>query len=375
MNKNFKILLIIGLNSWNNLSTQWENNSEIKVEIENKPLINESNEVKDNMPNVNTINNSLDLTDERYVILQALGFISCVFLSTFIASLGLLFQDNLSNVYKKDHETLLETPLKITIIMGMIIFLVGIILMFTKFTSWIFNGNKIPFKNTLTTNIFIIILSMLFLSFYVYALINNKLHDFYDFFYFFLPIISFIFILIITIYVIYQNKQRIKNNLINPMMDSLYTKLLDISSIFMSLLIGILIYCIFFCCKKILHESKWSGFISGTWYLLIILTVCLIRKIKIKDCLIISLSFFISYILWELFFILKGKKNTNNSLESIQIKLVASIMALQISFFVYGFYTFSNAHKSSKEFINNINQNPVENKTLSNENPVEDKSL
>jgi hypothetical protein len=311
MNKNFKIFLIILLNGWNNFSEPLENNSEIKLEIKNEPLINESITFAKYILYSNKIkNNFLYFNDPRYPILVTFIFCNVIFVSSFISSLGLLFQKHLN--FGMTNNIHLEKSLIITMIMGVIILIIGIILMFIKFTSYIFNGNKIPFKNTLVTNIFIIILSIYVLFFYLFIFKGNNIHYFFLLINVLLPIIIFIFILIITIYVLYQNKSMIKNKFINPIMDSLYTKLLDISSIFLSLFIGIFIYCIFAIIRfknktKILYEPQWSGFISGSLYLIIILIVILIRKMNIKDNLIILLSFFISYPILEWVFIFKNK--------------------------------------------------------------------
>ena len=77
MNKNFRILLIILLNGWNNFSNKLEKNPCIKLKRKNQILIKESiSFTKKTLYSDKIKNNFLDLNDKRCVMLPAFGFVS-----------------------------------------------------------------------------------------------------------------------------------------------------------------------------------------------------------------------------------------------------------------------------------------------------------
>jgi hypothetical protein len=156
------------------------------------------------------------------------------------------------------------------------------------------------------------------------------------------------FVLIITIYGIYKNKQRIKKKLINPIMDNVYTKLVDVLSVFLSLVLYVIIYFIF---KKIFLKSnneKWLELVNGVIYLIIILMVFYIRNMKIQDNLIILLSFVIGYAFWKLFFVFKPNiANPNN--------IIQWIFSLEIMFFMGAMKVFYTTHNANQLLMYKIN--------------------
>ena len=364
MNKNLKVLIIIGLNSYNF-------SKELSVDI------NPINPQKD-YKNSNTIKNydPLNLEDRRTFMIIGIFFINILFISILISSIGFLFEkyeetksitDTKSKQDDEDEEdsNLLEQliygyPLKISTIIGCLFFILGIIIMFTKIIPYLFNKSNISFKRNILSNIIYIILSGIFLFIFIYFFIftqNQLLSWVYNTFHIAIPITSFIIIIILIILGMYQNQQNIKKKINNPIMDILYKKIFDIVLIFFSLFILNVIYCLalIYSSDNATIKTLWP-FIMGIFSLTIILTIFKIRKINFTDNIIPLLIFIISYILIQLFCDVNPKFSFHSNIQSSRPEInncIAPILSLEILFVALSLQTFIQTHKENKLLIYN----------------------
>ena len=294
-------------------------------------------------------NQSLYFNDNRYPIIIIFSFFVVLFGAYCINLFGLLFENDFTR--KTDH----KKPFIFTKIIGLIIFFIGIILIYNQLIPYLLNGKNIPKKTLLWTWIIFIMMAVIILFSAFLNCFNKKNKYFLS--YSFLTFISFFWMFPVFIWSIYKDKKSIKNNIQNLMMDSLFNSIIDILFIYLCLLGFNLIYSILYGLyynnhdEDLIHHEYFSGLISIIFNGIIIIILFKLRDMKFQDYQWSIIIYFFTYIVSEIFFIIKNKNQeiNENKLKNYDRNLMNTIFALIVMVFTYGcnlLYTIK------KKFIN-----------------------